>query len=134
MNFIEFHHSFYCYYVSIYNGLIRRNLCSDILYILLLTSVIYFCYFAFLQSPQLYCNTLIVLCLCCIVIGYIRSSINDGPGCLMLRCPDPSCGAAVGQDMIHMFACDDDKCKYSKYLLRSFVEDNKKVKMKVNYN
>ncbi|KAL6194207.1 hypothetical protein ACLB2K_035291 [Fragaria x ananassa] len=60
--------------------------------------------------------------------GYIRSSITDGPGCLMLSCPDPSCGAAVGQDMIHMFACDDDKCKYSKYLLRSFVEDNKKTK------
>ncbi|KAL6188969.1 hypothetical protein ACLB2K_040359 [Fragaria x ananassa] len=60
--------------------------------------------------------------------GYIRSSINDGPGCLMLRCPDPSCGAAVGQDMIHMFACDDDKRKYCNYLLRSFVEDNKKTK------
>ncbi|KAM5570124.1 putative E3 ubiquitin-protein ligase ARI7 [Rosa sericea] len=60
--------------------------------------------------------------------GYIRTSINDGPGCLMLRCPDPSCGAAVGQDMINIFACDDDKRKYSKYLLRSFVEDNKKTK------
>ncbi|PQQ19993.1 putative E3 ubiquitin-protein ligase ARI7 isoform X1 [Prunus yedoensis var. nudiflora] len=32
--------------------------------------------------------------------GYIRTSISDGPGCLILRCPDPSCGAAVGQDMI----------------------------------
>ncbi|KAK9932431.1 hypothetical protein M0R45_019669 [Rubus argutus] len=58
--------------------------------------------------------------------GYIRTSINDGPGCLMLRCPDASCGAAVGQDMITIFASDDDKRKYSKYLLRSYVEDNKK--------
>ncbi|KAL5767130.1 hypothetical protein ACOSQ2_013913 [Xanthoceras sorbifolium] len=24
--------------------------------------------------------------------GYIGTAINDGPGCLMLRCPDPSCG------------------------------------------
>lgn len=70
----------------------------------------------------------------CIVVGYIRTSINDGPGCLMLRCPDASCGAAVGQDMITIFASDDDKRKYSKYLLRSYVEDNKKVDVEIYYN
>ncbi|KAL5990969.1 hypothetical protein ACLOJK_011875 [Asimina triloba] len=58
-------------------------------------------------------------------VRYISTSINDGPGCLMLRCPDPSCGAAVGQDMINMLASDEDKEKYSRYLLRSYVEDNK---------
>ncbi|KAL5998098.1 hypothetical protein ACLOJK_009033 [Asimina triloba] len=60
--------------------------------------------------------------------GYISTSINDGPGCLMLRCPDPSCGAAVGQDMINMLASDEDKEKYSRYLLRSYIEDNKTTK------
>lgn len=60
--------------------------------------------------------------------GYISTSINDGPGCLMLRCPDPSCGAAVGQDMVNKLASDDDKKKYSRYLLRSYVEDNRKTK------
>ncbi|KAJ8642620.1 hypothetical protein MRB53_004368 [Persea americana] len=60
--------------------------------------------------------------------GYISTSINDGPGCLMLRCPDPSCGAAVGQGMINKLASDEDKEKYSRYLLRSYVEDNKKTK------
>lgn len=59
--------------------------------------------------------------------GYISTSINDGPGCLMLRCPKPSCGAAVGQDMINTLASDEDKQKYSRYLLRSYIEDNKKV-------
>lgn len=59
--------------------------------------------------------------------GYISTSINDGPGCLMLRCPDPSCGAAVGQDMINNLASVEDKEKYSRYLLRSYVEDNKMV-------
>lgn len=59
--------------------------------------------------------------------GYISTSINDGPGCLMLRCPKPSCGAAVDQDMINTFASDEDKQKYSRYLLRSYIEDNKKV-------
>lgn len=59
--------------------------------------------------------------------GYIGTSINDGPGCLMLRCPDPSCGAAVGQDMVNNLASNDDKVKYNRYFLRSFVEDNRKV-------
>ncbi|URE38105.1 IBR domain [Musa troglodytarum] len=61
-------------------------------------------------------------------VGYISTSISDGPGCLMLRCPDPSCGAAVGQNMIDVLATDEDKEKYSRYLLRSYVEDNKKMK------
>ncbi|KAJ4956438.1 hypothetical protein NE237_013221 [Protea cynaroides] len=60
--------------------------------------------------------------------GYVSTSINDGPGCLMLRCPDPSCGAAVGQDMINLLASNEDKEKYSRYLLRSYVEDNRKTK------
>ncbi|XP_074567402.1 putative E3 ubiquitin-protein ligase ARI8 [Curcuma longa] len=60
--------------------------------------------------------------------GYISTSISDGPGCLMLRCPDPSCGAAVGQDMIDLLATHEDKEKYSRYLLRSYIEDNRKTK------
>ncbi|XP_050241919.1 probable E3 ubiquitin-protein ligase ARI8 [Quercus robur] len=60
--------------------------------------------------------------------GYISTAINDGPGCLMLRCPDPSCGAAVGQDMINVLASDEDKEKYSRYFIRSYIEDNRKTK------
>ncbi|CAA3023341.1 probable E3 ubiquitin- ligase ARI8 [Olea europaea subsp. europaea] len=60
--------------------------------------------------------------------AYISTSINDGPGCLTLRCPDPSCGAAVGQDMINILAPDGDKEKYRRYLLRSYVEDSRKTK------
>lgn len=45
----------------------------------------------------------------------------------MLRCPDPSCGAAVGQDMIDILASNEDKGKYSRYFIRSYVEDNRKV-------
>ncbi|MQM09955.1 hypothetical protein Taro_042837 [Colocasia esculenta] len=61
-------------------------------------------------------------------LGYISTSISDGPGCLTLRCPDPSCGAAVGQDMIDILASDEDGEKYSRYLLRSYIEDNRKTK------
>ncbi|CAA2957497.1 probable E3 ubiquitin- ligase ARI8 [Olea europaea subsp. europaea] len=60
--------------------------------------------------------------------AYLSTSINDGPGCLTLRCPGPSCGAAIGQDMIDMLASDEDKEKYFHYLLRSFVEDSRKTK------
>ncbi|ESW03959.1 hypothetical protein PHAVU_011G055500 [Phaseolus vulgaris] len=60
--------------------------------------------------------------------GYISTSISDGPGCLMLRCPDPTCGAAVGQDMLSLLKSDEDKQKYTRYLLRSYIEDNKKSK------
>ncbi|KAL5214825.1 hypothetical protein ABZP36_003977 [Zizania latifolia] len=60
--------------------------------------------------------------------GYISTSINDGPGCLMLRCPDPSCAAAVGQDMINSLADDEDREKYGRYLRRSYIEDNRKTK------
>ncbi|XP_057962909.1 probable E3 ubiquitin-protein ligase ARI8 isoform X2 [Malania oleifera] len=60
--------------------------------------------------------------------GYISTAISDGPGCLMLRCPDPSCAAAVDQDMINVLASDEDREKYSRYFLRSYVEDNRKTK------
>lgn len=45
----------------------------------------------------------------------------------MLRCPDPSCSAAVGQDMVNLLASEEDKGKYERYLCRSYIEDNRKV-------
>ncbi|PHT65059.1 putative E3 ubiquitin-protein ligase ARI8 [Capsicum annuum] len=46
----------------------------------------------------------------------------------MLRCPDPSCSAAIGLDMIKKLANNEDKKKYNRYFIRSFVEDNRKTK------
>lgn len=60
--------------------------------------------------------------------GYMGTAINDGPGCLMLRCPDPSCGAAVGEDMVNKLLVEEDKEKYLRYLVRSYIEDNRKTK------
>ncbi|XP_028787712.1 probable E3 ubiquitin-protein ligase ARI8 [Neltuma alba] len=60
--------------------------------------------------------------------GYVSVAINGGPGCLSLRCPDPSCGAAVGEDVINLLASDEEKEKYSAYFIRSYIEDNKKTK------
>ncbi|XAR48738.1 Ubiquitin--protein ligase [Bertholletia excelsa] len=60
--------------------------------------------------------------------AYMSTSIEGGPGCLMLRCPDPSCSAAVDQDMINKLVSAEDREKYARYLLRSYVEDNRKTK------
>ncbi|WOG86986.1 hypothetical protein DCAR_0206205 [Daucus carota subsp. sativus] len=60
--------------------------------------------------------------------AYISTSINDGPGCLTLRCPDPSCNAAVSQDMINTLVSSEDREKYYRYLRRSYIEDNRKTK------
>ncbi|KAI3880486.1 hypothetical protein MKX03_001694 [Papaver bracteatum] len=59
---------------------------------------------------------------------YVSIKISDGPGCLGLRCPEPSCRVAVGQDMVNQLVSDEDKEKYSRYLLRSYVEDQKNIK------
>lgn len=63
--------------------------------------------------------------------GYISTSINDGPGCLMLRCPEPSCSAAVDWDLIQNVLTnqhDHEIERYKRYLLRSYVEKHKQMK------
>ncbi|CAN4113818.1 unnamed protein product [Withania somnifera] len=61
---------------------------------------------------------------------YINASITDGgPNkCLVLRCPDPSCEAMVGESMIVELALEKDRLKYFDYLFRSYVEEKKKIK------
>uniref|UniRef100_A0ACD5XUB6 Uncharacterized protein n=1 Tax=Avena sativa TaxID=4498 RepID=A0ACD5XUB6_AVESA len=60
--------------------------------------------------------------------GYISASINDGPGCLALQCPEPSCSAMVLEETINRLAKDEDKVKYKQLLLHSYIEDSKKIK------
>uniref|UniRef100_A0ACD5YG22 Uncharacterized protein n=1 Tax=Avena sativa TaxID=4498 RepID=A0ACD5YG22_AVESA len=60
--------------------------------------------------------------------GYISTSINDGAGCLALRCPEPSCTAMVLEETINRLAKDEDKVKYKQLLLHSYIEDSRKIK------
>ncbi|KAL9243054.1 hypothetical protein vseg_016991 [Gypsophila vaccaria] len=60
--------------------------------------------------------------------GYITSSIDDGPGCLSLRCPYPKCNASICRDMIDKLVGDVEKEKYYRFFVRSYVEENKKAK------
>ncbi|EEF52511.1 probable E3 ubiquitin-protein ligase ARI8 [Ricinus communis] len=60
---------------------------------------------------------------------YISTSINnDGLGCLMLRCPEPSCRVAVGHDMIDLLVSRDDRNKYARCFVRSYIQENRKMK------
>ncbi|KAK9067022.1 hypothetical protein SSX86_014346 [Deinandra increscens subsp. villosa] len=60
--------------------------------------------------------------------SYVCTSVNDGPGCLTLRCPDPDCDAAVGPDMISKLSSPNERKRYDLFSLRTYVESNKKIK------
>ncbi|KAL6209896.1 hypothetical protein ACLB2K_020835 [Fragaria x ananassa] len=65
--------------------------------------------------------------------AYISTTICDGgPACVRLRCPEPSCNAAVGPDLIEKVLLNTnpgaEHGKYKTYLLRSYVEDQKNIK------
>ncbi|XVF63941.1 hypothetical protein PTKIN_Ptkin09bG0127000 [Pterospermum kingtungense] len=57
--------------------------------------------------------------------SYIKKAIADGPGSLLLKCPKPSCSAAVGEDMVGLFATEEEKNKYSGFFVMSYMEENK---------
>ncbi|WCJ35320.1 RING/U-box superfamily protein [Euphorbia peplus] len=60
---------------------------------------------------------------------YITTSINNnGAQCLMLRCPEPSCVVAIGSDMVGTLVSGDDMKKYSRCLVRSYVQGNESIK------
>ncbi|KAK7312215.1 hypothetical protein VNO77_35923 [Canavalia gladiata] len=60
---------------------------------------------------------------------YVDINIEDGPDkCLKLRCPQPSCDVAVAGDMIHELASESNRNKYDRFLFRSYVENNEKMK------
>ncbi|XVF73669.1 hypothetical protein PTKIN_Ptkin13bG0001500 [Pterospermum kingtungense] len=60
--------------------------------------------------------------------SYIKTAIAEGPGSLLLKCPEPSCRAAVGKDMIGLFASEEEKNRYSGYFVMSYIEENKMIK------
>ncbi|KAH7365643.1 hypothetical protein KP509_18G039300 [Ceratopteris richardii] len=60
--------------------------------------------------------------------AYAHTAICDGPGCLSLRCPNPDCNAAVGDELILKLVLEEDKRKYRHYITRSYVEENRRAK------
>ncbi|KAJ1256951.1 hypothetical protein BS78_K261000 [Paspalum vaginatum] len=56
--------------------------------------------------------------------GYIRAAVGNGMRCLSLQCPDPSCSAAVVRELVDAAAGDEDRARYARFALRSYVEDS----------
>ncbi|KAF5175749.1 E3 ubiquitin-protein ligase arih1 [Thalictrum thalictroides] len=58
---------------------------------------------------------------------YITKSIENGAGCLNLRCLDPDCSVPVGQALVKEVVSDKDYGMYLRYLVRSY-EGNDYIK------
>ncbi|RLM69367.1 hypothetical protein C2845_PM17G14560 [Panicum miliaceum] len=56
--------------------------------------------------------------------GYLRAAVDDGPRCLSLRCPDPSCAAAVVRELVDAVADGADRDRYARFALRSYVDES----------
>ncbi|KAI3826946.1 hypothetical protein L1987_01006 [Smallanthus sonchifolius] len=44
--------------------------------------------------------------------SYVCTAIGDDRGYLNLRCPEPSCDAAVGSDMINVLSMENEKKRF----------------------
>jgi len=60
---------------------------------------------------------------------YVDAHIDDH-NCFKLKCPEPSCNAAVDEDMIQQLASESRKIKYNQFFFRSYVENNNNMKLK----
>ncbi|KAJ1276707.1 hypothetical protein BS78_05G235300 [Paspalum vaginatum] len=56
--------------------------------------------------------------------GYVHAAVGDGARCLSLRCPDPSCSSAVVADIVDAVAGADERARYARFALRSYVEES----------
>ncbi|KAG2561233.1 hypothetical protein PVAP13_8KG163800 [Panicum virgatum] len=63
-------------------------------------------------------------CDCC-WSGYVAAAVGDGPRCLSLRCPEPSCSAPVVRELVDEVAASAaDRARYARFWLRSYVEES----------
>jgi len=60
--------------------------------------------------------------------NYLEVKIADGPECITTKCMAPKCGSVVHEEAVKKIVDAKEFALYSKYLLRSFVDDNPKVK------
>ncbi|KAM0049845.1 putative IBR domain, E3 ubiquitin ligase RBR family, TRIAD supradomain-containing protein [Helianthus debilis subsp. tardiflorus] len=49
--------------------------------------------------------------------SYVCTAVEDGTGCLTLRCLEPSCEAAVGPDMVRLLASENERKRYDFFCL-----------------
>lgn len=59
---------------------------------------------------------------------HLSVSIQNGPACFSLRCPEPECKANPGPDMVDRLASDEEKQKYYGHILWSYVDGHRNLK------
>ena len=59
---------------------------------------------------------------------YLEIAITSGAECITLKCMAPKCSSVVHEDAYAKIVSPEMFQKYSRFLLRSFVDDNPKVK------
>mmetsp|Transcript_896 Transcript_896/g.3259 ORF Transcript_896/g.3259 Transcript_896/m.3259 type:complete len:534 (-) Transcript_896:162-1763(-) len=60
--------------------------------------------------------------------GYFKSAAMDGPSALTLRCPFPKCTNLVCEEHWEAMASPDTLGRYREFEMRSYVEQNRRVK------
>ncbi len=60
--------------------------------------------------------------------GYARAALGDGPAVLSLRCAAPGCGVAAPRELLSSLFSDAERERYDAFRLRSFVENNARVR------
>lgn len=60
--------------------------------------------------------------------SYLTLKVGEGPLSVIATCPSHGCGEAITEDVFKKFVSDKDFEKYSRFLLRSFVDINKSYK------
>jgi len=59
---------------------------------------------------------------------YLEVAVKDGPSCLHTKCPYPKCGIVVEETLVKELVSQQTYKAYSKYVARSFVDDNPRIK------
>jgi len=59
---------------------------------------------------------------------YLTTQIGYGPSCLLTYCPYLGCHNVVAEEIVMEIGTETDQKLYSRYLTRSFVDDNPKIK------
>jgi ariadne-1 len=59
---------------------------------------------------------------------YLEVAIKDGPSCLHTKCPYPKCSIVVDETLVKELVDPKIYKIYSKYIARSFVDDNPRIK------
>eukprot|EP00600_Ochromonadales_sp_CCMP1393_P003405 CAMPEP_0174990518 /NCGR_PEP_ID=MMETSP0004_2-20121128/21372_1 /TAXON_ID=420556 /ORGANISM="Ochromonas sp., Strain CCMP1393" /LENGTH=664 /DNA_ID=CAMNT_0016244147 /DNA_START=79 /DNA_END=2073 /DNA_ORIENTATION=+ len=60
--------------------------------------------------------------------AYLTTQVNDGPPCIIARCPEFKCTQVVTPAVFHLFLDPHHRETYDRYFIRNFIETSKSMK------